>query len=279
MKPLDATHTIEALVRFLRTSLGTAGFSRAVIALSGGVDSSVSAALAVRALGHENVYPLLLPYGNLDGQSARDARVVITSLGIPENNITQRDIQPLVDLIIPLERELKFATTIDNIRRGNVMARVRMILLYDYAKKRNALVVGTENKTEHLLGYFTRFGDEASDIEPLRNLYKTQVQDLARQLQLPEQIITKTPTAGLWEGQTDEEELGFSYAQADKILSMIVDKKSRLIEIVHQREVNFATTKRARSKLRYYWDVVEKVVKRMKDNEYKHHLPMIPSAK
>jgi len=243
---------VEALVQFIKTSFEAARFKRAIVALSGGVDSSTSAALAVRALGRENVYPLLLPYGNLN--PAGDAERVVKYLGIQKINVVTIDIQPLVDPIIALD------PTMDNIRRGNVMARVRMILLYDQAKKRNALVVGTENKTEHLLGYFTRFGDEASDIEPLRNLYKTEVYELARELQLPGQIVTKAPTAGLWEGQTDEGEFGFTYKEADEILKMIVDKNQSIDEVVAKG---------------YDRIIVEKVVKRMKENNFKHHLPII----
>lgn len=246
------TFVKETLVRFLKTSFARAGFARAVVAMSGGVDSSCSAVLAVRALDKQHVYPLLLPYGNLT--PVDDTREVISWLEIPEQNVTTIDIQPLVDPIVSLDPAM------DNVRRGNVMARIRMILLYDQAKKQNALVVGTENKTEHLLGYFTRFGDEASDIEPLRGLYKTEVRHLARELGLPENIISKTPTAGLWEGQTDEGELGFTYEEADAILSMIVDEKQSVDTVVAKG---------------YDRAMVEKVVKRMKDNDFKHHLPIV----
>lgn len=245
---------VEALVQFIKTSFETAGFKRAIVALSGGVDSSTSAALAVRAIGKDNVYPLLLPYGNLNDQGVVDARLVIQTLGIPEGNVSLINIQPLVDPIIA------FDSAMNNIRRGNIMARVRMILLYDMAKKRNALVVGTENKTEYLLGYFTRFGDEASDIEPLRNLYKTEVYALARNLNLPEKILTKAPAAGLWVGQTDEEEFGFTYKEADEILAMIVDKKQSIDEVTRKG---------------YDRATVEKVVKRKKENNFKHHLPLL----
>ncbi|MEK9143702.1 MAG: NAD+ synthase [Patescibacteria group bacterium] len=246
---------VKALVQFIETSFETAKFKRAIVALSGGVDSSTSAALAVRALGCENVYPLLLPYGNLNPQTVVDAQLVAKTLGIPPVNMTEINIQPLVDPIVAIDLSM------DRVRRGNIMARVRMILLYDAAKKRNALVVGTENKTEYLLGYFTRFGDEASDIEPLQNLFKTQVYELARELELPEQILLKTPTAGLWEGQTDEDEFGFTYKEADEILATIVDKKQSIDEVVLKG---------------YDRATVEKVMKRMKDNAYKHHLPLIP---
>ncbi len=240
------------LTTFIKSSFEKTGFSKAVIAMSGGVDSSTSAALAVRALGVNNVYPLLLPYGNLT--PVGDAQEVIAVLGIPQIHVSQINIQPLVDPIVALDK------TMDRVRRGNVMARVRMILLYDSAKKHGGLVVGTENKTEHLLGYFTRFGDEASDIEPLRNLYKTQVRELARSLGLPESIIAKVPTAGLWEGQTDENELGFTYEDADAILTMLVDKHQSIDDVVRNG---------------YDRATVERVVARMKENAFKHHLPMV----
>ncbi len=138
------------------------------------------------------------------------------------------------------------------------MVRMRMILLYDLSKKYNALVLGTENKTEHLLGYFTRFGDEASDIEPLQNLYKTQVKQLASYLGVPEEIIKKPPTAGMWQGQTDEGEFGFTYEEADQILSLWHDKKA-------DREVII--------KAGFSPDTVDKVIKRVTDNSFKHNLP------
>lgn len=254
MKNVDKKQTTNTLIQFLETSFETAGFERAVIALSGGVDSSTSATLIARALGAKNVYPLLLPYGNLNLQAVTDARLVTKTLGIPPINVTEINIQPFVDPMVALDPSM------DKIRRGNIMARVRMILLYDAAKKRNALVVGTENKTEHFLGYFTRFGDEASDIEPLRNLYKTEVYALARELKLPEKILKKAPTAGLWERQTDEGEFGFTYKEADEILTMIVDKKQSIDEVVLKG---------------YDRATVEKVVKRMKENNFKHHLPLL----
>lgn len=246
------TFVKETLIRFLRKTFKNSGFSRAVVAMSGGMDSSVSAALVAQALGAKNVYPLLLP--DRDLRSTDDAKLVIDHVGIPKRNITLINIVPFVDPIVALD------PTMDRLRRGNIMARVRMILLYDAAKKRNALVVGTENKTEHLLGYFTRFGDEASDIEPLRNLYKTEVYALARELKLPEKILKKAPTAGLWEGQTDEGEFGFTYKEADEILTMIVDKKQSIDEVVLKG---------------YDRATVKKVVKRMKVNDFKHHLPIM----
>ncbi len=252
---MSIKQTAGRLVEFLKVSFQDSGFTRAVIALSGGVDSSTSCALTAQTIGKENVYPLLLPYGNLNKKSMTDAWLVTKVVGIPKKNVTEKNIAPLVDPVLATD------PTMDNVRRGNIMARVRMILLYDWAKKHNALVVGTENKTEHLLGYFTRFGDEASDIEPLRSLYKTEVYELAKLLKLPKAILTKAPTAGLWEGQTDEGEFGFTYKEADEILTLLVDKGLAIADVILKG---------------YDRTTVEKVATRMKANNFKHNLPLVP---
>lgn len=246
MNQLDPQQTTEQLVNFLKSSFSRAGFNKAVIALSGGVDSATSCALTVRSLGADNVYPVLLPFGALSSQDTIDAIEVITAFGINSFHATRIDIKPILERILPP----------DNIRRGNMMARARMMLLYDQAKKQNALVVGTENKTEHLLGYFTRFGDEASDIEPLRGLYKTQVYELAKFLGVPDVVLTKAPSANLWPEQTDEGEFGFTYKDADEILYQYVDLK--------QEVTGFPK------------EVIGKVLVRVKANEFKHHLPILP---
>lgn len=254
MKGINPRKTSQVIVQFIKRVFGKTNFSHAVIALSGGIDSSTSCALIARALGKENVFPVLLPYGELNSQGTADALKITNILGIPQKNITQINIQEPVDNIIKTDPKM------DLIRKGNIMARVRMTFIFDQAKKRRALVVGTENKSEHLLGYFTRFGDEASDIEPLHNLYKTQVYDLAKFLSLPQSVLTKKPTAGLWEGQTDEGEFGFTYEQADKILYYYFDKKLSLQEIV---------AKGLRKK------TVVKVLQFVKQNDFKHNLPIV----
>jgi NAD+ synthase len=254
MKPINPKQTTDELVEFIKSSFQYAGFSDAVLALSGGLDSATSCILTTRALGVEHVYPILLPYGSLSTQETLDAMSVIEILKISPAHVTRVDIKPILDPLTGKEFGM------DNIRRGNLMARARMMILYDNAKKRNALVVGTENKSEYLLGYFTRFGDEASDIEPLRNLYKTQIYDLAKYLGVSDAILVKKPTAGLWEGQTDEGELGFTYKDADEILSLSFDEKKSVDEIV---AVGFSK------------DVVDRVLSRAQTNEFKHHLPII----
>lgn len=252
---VDPRPASEKLISFIKETFHATKFTDAVIAVSGGVDSAVSCRLAVAALGHSHIYPLMLPYGALNTQGVLDAMNFIDSLHIPVNNISRVDIKPIVDQLT------KSDSTTDNIRRGNIMARVRMTILFDQAKKHKALVVGTENKTEHLLGYFTRFGDEASDIEPLRNLYKTQVYELATFLGVADSILKQAPTAGLWFDQTDEGEFGFSYKEADAILIELVDGKKTPEDVI---------------RLGYDKAVVEKVYNRMKNNDFKHHLPILP---
>lgn len=255
MNSIDCKITTRSLVEFIKKSFVSSGFARAVVAVSGGVDSATSLGLVARALGPNNVYPLLLPYETLNTQGVIDAGVACQAFAVPQSNITAIDIQPFIDPIIALD------PTIDHVRKGNIMARMRMTLLFDAAKKHNALVIGTENKTEHLLGYYTRFGDEASDIEPLRNLYKTQVYQVARCLGVPDSILTKAPSAGLWEGQTDEGEFGFTYKEADEILSLVFDEKKKAEEVIAAG---------------YKKDLVDCVLGFVQKNNFKHHLPLVP---
>lgn len=256
MLKINPEEVEEQLVKFLKNSFKSAGFIKAVIGLSGGVDSATSCALAVKVMGEENVFPVLLPHGKLNPAGLIDAKLVIKFLQIPIKNITEINIEPIVTAVC---HSRETGNPFDQMRRGNIMARLRMIYIFDEAKKRKALVVGTENKTEHLLGYFTRFGDEASDVEPLRNLYKTQVYELAKHLDLPKEVLTKAPTAGLWEGQTDEGEFGFTYQEADQVLNLIYDEKKPIEEIV---ETGFGR------------EIIDKIQNRVKQNQFKHHLPI-----
>lgn len=228
MKKVDTRKATKNFVKLIRTSCKKEGVTDVLIGVSGGVDSATSLSLTVKALGKNHVYPVLLPYGDLSNQGTKDAWLIINYLQIPKKQVITIDIRPFTDAVVAVDSDM------DEGRRGNVMARMRMIVLFDLAKKFNRLVVGTENKSEHLLGYYTRFGDEASDIEPIRGLYKFQVYELAKFLNIPQKILEKSPTAGLWEGQTDEGEFGFSYKIADEILYLHFEKKLGKKEIVNR---------------------------------------------
>ncbi|MBX7042304.1 MAG: NAD+ synthase [Ignavibacteria bacterium] len=206
------------LTGFIRNETKRIGLSKAVIGLSGGIDSAVVAYLAAKALGNRNVMCLIMPYKTSSPDSIDDAMKVVDSLKVP---FRKADITEAVDAVFALgegEEDSK-------VRMGNVMARIRMILLYDESAGCNGLVIGTGNKTEILLGYSTIFGDAACAINPVGDLYKTQLRSLARHLGVPESIIDKKPSADLWKGQTDEGELGFTYEEVDRYLYQKVDMR------------------------------------------------------
>jgi len=239
------------LVGFLRQEIRKAGFQRALLGLSGGIDSAVACFLVVEALGPENVLALRMPYRSSSRDSMRDAQQVIDQLGIPSETV---DITPMVD---PL-----FSRIPDMCprRRGNVMARMRMIILYDFSESWRGLVIGTSNKTELWLGYGTLFGDMACAINPLGDLYKTQVIQLARSLGVPASIISKPPSADLWAGQTDEGEIGFRYADLDRALWLLLDAGCSVEQAIgHGLEQ----------------ELVYEVWSRIKGSEYKRRLPII----
>ncbi|HVR96222.1 MAG TPA: NAD+ synthase [Thermoanaerobaculia bacterium] len=218
--PLAAT----VLTSFIKDAVLTAQSSGVVLGLSGGVDSALAATLAVHALGPERVHAFLMPYRTSSPESENDARAVAGHLGIPHRKI---DISPMVDAYFTAEEP-----DADPGRRGNKMARERMTILFDQAKKLGALVLGTSNKTEILLGYSTIFGDNASSLNPLGDLYKRQVWQLSRHLGIPAQVVDKKPSADLWPGQTDEGELGFDYGTADEVLYLMFDLGLRPAEVV-----------------------------------------------
>lgn len=213
----------DLLVRFIREESEKFRFSKLVVGLSGGVDSALSAALAAEAIGKENLLCLVLPYKSSSKDSVEDAKIFADKFRIRHEII---DISPSADALI--ERE----PSMGNVRRGNILSRVRMILLYDASAREKALVLGTSNKTELLLGYGTLFGDMAHAINPIGDLYKTQVWQLAEFVGVPEKIVKKKPTADLWVGQTDEGELGYTYEDIDKVLYLLVDQKMKIEEVV-----------------------------------------------
>lgn len=216
----------EEIINWLKSIYGD---KEAVIAVSGGVDSALAVTLLTKALGKEKITPVLLPYGD---QDMTDGRKVIEFNDL-QNRTIEINISPMVDAITEA-----LNGNDDSLRKGNIMARTRMICVFDIAKKIGGMVCGTENKSEHYLGYFTRFGDAASDVEPIAGLYKTEVWEMAKELELPEIFYTKKPSAGLWEGQTDELEMGFSYKDADLVLQgktedvdiEIVEKVEKMVE-------------------------------------------------
>jgi len=213
----------ELLESFLREEVGSAGMKRAVVGLSGGVDSAVVAALCARALGPENVLAVLLPYRLSSRRSSSDAELVAQHLAL---RLKRVDISAMADSYFEAEG------VDDRRRRGNVLARCRMIVLYDLSVDWHGLVVGTSNKSEILLGYSTQWGDGAYALNPLGDLYKHQVYQLARFLELPSEVIEKSPSADLFEGQTDEGELGFTYADGDRLLYLMVDRRYSQDELV-----------------------------------------------
>jgi NAD+ synthase len=206
----------EILTGFVRSEITRVGMTRAVIGLSGGIDSALSCVLAAKALGPENVLAVRMPYKASSKDSLEDAQLLIDQLGVQSKTIE------ITDIIEPI---FKLNPQITDKRKGNVMARARMVVLYDQSEEFRGLVVGTSNKTEILLGYSTLYGDSASALNPIGDLYKTQLRQLSRALKVPASIIDKPPSADLWAGQTDEKELGFTYEEVDKLLYLLVDQR------------------------------------------------------
>lgn len=212
---IDPQWTGNKITNFIRTEIHGAGFQRAVVGVSGGVDSAVTCYLTAEALGPQNVLAVRMPSKTSTSESLEHAGLVIEATGVHEITV------PITDMVDPLFAQFPEA---DRVRRGNAMARVRMIVLYDQSAAFNGLVIGTGNKTEILLGYTTLYGDSACALIPLGDLYKTQVRQLARAIGVPEVIITKPPSADLWAGQTDEGELGFTYQDVDRLFLYLVDE-------------------------------------------------------
>jgi NAD+ synthase len=213
---IDVAATTELLAGFVKSEVERTGLHRVVVGLSGGVDSALAAYLAVRALGPSGVVGVLMPYRSSTASSVSDAEAVVGALGIVAERF---EISELVDAFA------KKAGDVGPRRLGNVMARVRMVVLYDRSVEHDALVLGTSNKTEVLLGYGTIHGDLASALNPLGDLYKTQVRELSRALGVPKSILAKPPSADLWPEQTDESDLGVTYDEVDRILSLLVDAR------------------------------------------------------
>jgi NAD+ synthase len=217
---IEPKQAVEVITAFIRSQMQQTGFTRLVVGLSGGVDSAAVAFLAARAIGPENILAIRMPYRTSSEASETDALRVVDDLGCRTERI---EITPMVEPMLELINGEDPAAT--NVRRGNVMARQRMIILYDRSAAFDALVIGTSNKTEALLGYGTLHGDMAAALQPIGDLYKTQLRAVARELGVPEEVVAKPPSADLWPGQTDEGELGRSYDALDRVLFALVDRR------------------------------------------------------
>ncbi len=243
------------LVEFLRENFKKAGFSKAVLGLSGGIDSALVAYLLRDALGKENVLAIMMPYKSSNPDSLNHAKLVIEDLKINSKTI---EITDMIDAYFKNEKE---ATSL---RMGNKMARERMSILFDYSSKENTLVVGTSNKTEIYLGYSTQFGDSACALNPIGDLYKTNIWDLSRYLKIPNELIAKKPSADLWEGQTDEQEMGLTYKEADQVLYRMLEENKTVEEVLAEG---------------FNKDLVDNIVRRMNRSEYKRRMPLIAKIK
>lgn len=241
----------QILTGFIRSEITRMGFSRALLGLSGGIDSALSCYLAAEALGPENVLAVRMPYRASSPDSLEHAQQVIDATGVQSMTVE------ITEMVEPLFARFP---DMDNMRKGNIMARQRMIILYDQSAAFRGLVVGTGNKTEILLGYTTLFGDSANALNPIGDLYKTQMRQLSRAMGIPESLINKAPSADLWAGQTDEDELGFTYAEADQLLYLLVDERYTPQECI---EAGFAEP------------FVRAVAERVRRNHFKRVLPPI----
>jgi len=250
---IDTEVVTKILTGFIADCIHKTARKKAIIGLSGGLDSSVVTTLAVRALGADRVLGMILPYKSVTRASREDAEKFARYLGIKTELI---DITPMVDAYFERPRVLGA----DDNRRGNMMARQRMSVLYDISAREQGLVIGTSNKSELLLGYGTIFGDLACAVNPVGDLYKTQIRQLAESLEIPEYIRSKTPTADLIVGQTDESDLGFSYAEVDRFLYLWVDRRQSESEL---KDFGFNS---------YF---IENVITRVRRNQFKRMPPII----
>lgn len=261
LPPFNCDLLEAALSQILREEVLKTGLQKAVLGVSGGVDSALSLAIAVKALGAENVRAVFMPYKSSNPDSLGDALKLCEKFSVAHETV---EITPMADAYFALAQNTPGAAEMSTVRRGNVMARLRMIVLYDISARDAALVIGTSNKTEILLGYSTLWGDMASAVNPLGDLYKYQVFALSRHMGVIDEILQKAPSADLWSGQTDEGEMGFSYALADLILFYWLERR--------------ATKETLKTMVRTHGgdeNVVDLVLKRVERNAYKRVMPVI----
>ncbi len=248
---IDCNIVANYLIEFTRQEILKTGLKKAVLGLSGGIDSSLVAYIAKEALGKENVYGIMMPYKSSSKESLSDAMKVVEDTGINYK---------IFEITKPADAYIGYFEDMSNVRKGNVFARMRMITLFDHSSELNALVVGTSNKTELLLGYGTWYGDMASCLNPIGDLYKNQIYQLARYFKLPKTILEKKPSADLWVGQSDEDELGFSYDDADVILYHLFDLRYSVDDVT---ELGFSK------------ELVSGIYERVRRNQFKRLPPII----
>ena len=243
----------EKIIGFIRDYVSSSGVRNGIVGISGGLDSAVTAALAAEALGKEHVKGLMLPYKKSNPDSLNDALTLADVLGIKHEII---DITPVVDSWFD-----NYEPEASQLRRGNFMARIRMSILYDISAKEDALVLGTGNLSELMIGYTTQYGDNACALEPIGHLYKTEVRKMADKINIPAKIINKEPSADLWQGQTDEGELGLTYSNIDTILYHYFEKDKSKEELV---------------KAGLSPSDIDNVIKLHRKSHYKRELPPVP---
>ncbi|MBX7076449.1 MAG: NAD+ synthase [Methanobacteriaceae archaeon] len=240
------------IVNFIQKTVSDANAKGIVVGLSGGIDSSVSGLLAVESLGKENVLGIHMYSSTTPEEDRKHARLMANLLDIKYIEVSIDTISEEFSLVT----DIKNMTTLENtdqdtikIANGNLKARIRMSLLYYYANLKNYIVIGTGNRSELLIGYFTKYGDGGCDIEPIGDIYKTQLRLLAKDWGIPEDIISKPPRAGLWPNQSDEDEIGLSYEKLDSLLYMIIDKNMNNEDIIENIDLSLEEIDRIRSKI------------------------------
>lgn len=255
---LDVKTTKEEIITFIKDKMAEAHADGIVVGLSGGIDSTVTAFLVTEAIGKENVFGVVMPSTTTPTEDKIHGTDLAKRLGIDYKELA---IDKILNEFLSLTDTSEEA---NNLAIGNLKARIRMAIVYYFANIKNYIVGGTGNKSEILIGYFTKYGDGASDMEPIGDLYKTEIRELARYIGIPEEIISKPPRAGLWNNQTDEEEIGMPYEILDRILYSYIDLNKTSQEIASEIDVPL--------------EEVERIIQKVKNNSHKTKIPATPKS-